>query len=63
LFGIVSGGDLVLKNLSTSGVVNVVITDFFGSGSGFSLFTFGEGKEAGESLLFEEMGISGELVE
>jgi len=63
LFGVVSGGDLVLKDLSTSGVVNVVVTDFFGGCSGFSLFTFGEGKEVGESLLFEEMSISGELVE
>jgi len=63
LFGVVSGGDLGFEDLSTSFVVNVVVTDFFGGSSGFSLVTFGEGKEVGESLLFEEMSISGELVE
>lgn len=61
LLGVISGGDLVLKNLSTSLVIDVIITNFFGSSSGLSVF--GEAEERGKGLLLEEMGISGKLVE
>jgi hypothetical protein len=61
LLGVISGGDLVLKNLSTSLVINVIVTNFFSSSSGLSVF--GEAEERGKGLLFEEVGISGELVE
>jgi len=63
--GIVSGGNLVLKDLSTSFVIDVVITDFFSSSHSLVhvVITFSKGEEVGESLLFEEMGVSGELVE
>jgi hypothetical protein len=56
-----SGGVLVLKNLSFSGVINVIVTDFFRSSSRFSVISKLE--EVVKSLLLEEMGISGELVE
>jgi hypothetical protein len=62
--GIVSGGNLVLKDLGLSSVIDVIVTDFFSSGSSLIVvITFSKGEEVGESLLFEEMGVSGELVE
>jgi hypothetical protein len=61
--GVISVGDELFNFLGTSVVVDVVITDFLSGSSVFSLFTFGEGKEVGKSLLLEEVGVSGELVE
>jgi len=63
LLGVVSIVGHLLKNLGTSVVVNVVVTNFFGGSSVFSLFTFGEGKEVVKGLGLEEVGVSGELVE
>jgi len=65
LFGIVSVGGMLFKNLSTSGIVISIITDFFSSSSSFIhiVITFSEGKEVGKSLLFEEVGVSRKFVE
>jgi len=60
--GVVSGGNLGLKDLSTSLVINVVVTDLLSSSSGLSL-VLSEGKEVVEGLSLEEVGVSGELVE
>jgi len=59
--GVVSGGNLGLKDLSTSLVINVVVTDLLSGSSGLSLV--GEGKEVVEGLSLEEVGVSGKLVE
>jgi len=61
LLGVVSGGDVVLENLGTSGIVNMIVTDLFGGSSGLSVVS--ELEEVVESLSLEEVGVSGELVE